>query len=305
MEGVMMRHGDSYALAVRRPDGAIVSERMPWFSLTRAPCCSKPFVRGFPILVETLINGVKALNYSARKCAESAGEEIGEGRLALTLLSALGLAVGLFVVTPHLLSVLMQRLGLGGGLEGISFHLWDGLFKFLVFIGYIFMISLVPDIRRVFRYHGAEHKVIRAFEAGGEIDAARAARFSRLHPRCGTTFLLFVLSVSIVLHAVLVPLLLFIRTPENALLTHAAIIAFKILLTVPISALAYELIRYASTLDDSFFATVLRAPGMLLQMLTTREPDREQIEVALAALAEALGEDAPERLHPPEYRREA
>jgi uncharacterized protein YqhQ len=230
---------------------------------------------------------------------------MGDRQLVLTLLASLCLAVGLFVVTPHLLSLAMQHLGLGGGVEGLSFHLWDGLFKFLVFIAYIFLISLVPDIRRVFRYHGAEHKVIRAFEAEGEIDAARAARFSRLHPRCGTTFLLFVLSISIVLHAVLVPLLLFVRTPESALLKHAAIIAFKLLLMVPISALAYELIRYASTLDDSFFGTVLRAPGMLLQMLTTYEPDREQLEVALAALAEALGDEAPERLHPPEYRRAA
>lgn len=303
MEGVMMRYGDSYALALRLPDGGIAVERRPWFSLSRAPLLSKPFVRGFPILIETLINGIKALNRSAQQSAEGAGEEIQGWQLVLTLLLALGLAVGLFVITPHLLSIGMQWLDLGGGVEGLSFHLWDGLFKFLIFIGYIYAISFVPDIRRVFRYHGAEHKVIRAYEAGGDIDARGAARFSRLHPRCGTTFLLFVLSISIILHAVLVPLMLLVWTPEGAVLKHAATIVFKLLLMIPISSLAYELIRRAATLGDGAGAAALRAPGMLLQMLTTYEPDEGQIEVALAALAEALGDEAPERLRAPEYRR--
>jgi uncharacterized protein YqhQ len=196
----------------------------------------------------------------------------------------------------------MNWLKLGGGVDGLSFHLWDGLFKFLIFIGYIVLISFVPDIRRVFQYHGAEHKVIRAFEADGEISAGEAARHSRLHPRCGTTFLLFVLSISIILHAVLVPLLFAFWRPENVIIKHAAAISFKLLLMIPISALAYELIRYAAGLGDTWIGAVLRAPGMLLQILTTYEPDREQLEVAVAALAEALGEDAPEQLRTPVYQ---
>ncbi|MDR0238673.1 MAG: DUF1385 domain-containing protein [Deltaproteobacteria bacterium] len=302
MEGVMMRHGSAYALAVRHPDGTIVAERRPWFSLTRSPLLSKPFVRGFPILIETLVNGIKALNRSAQQGAEGTGDEIQGWQLVLTLFLALALAIGLFVVTPHLMSIGMNWLKLGGGVEGLSFHLWDGLFKFLIFIGYIFCISFVPDIRRVFQYHGAEHKVIRAFEADGEITAGEAARHSRLHPRCGTTFLLFVLSISIILHAVLVPLLFVFWTPEGAVVKHAATILFKLLLMIPISALAYELIRYAAGLGDTWIGTVLRAPGMLLQMLTTYEPDQEQIEVAVVALAEALGEEAPERLRAPIYQ---
>ena len=302
MEGVMMRHGSVYALAVRHPDGTIAAERRPWFSLTRSPFLSKPFARGFPILIETLVNGIKALNRSAQQGAEGAGDEIQGWQLVLTLLLALALAIGLFVVTPHLMSIGMHWLNLGGGVEGLSFHLWDGLFKFCIFIGYIFFISFVPDIRRVFQYHGAEHKVIRAFEADGEISAGEAVRYSRLHPRCGTTFLLFVLSISIILHAVLVPLLFVFWTPENAVNKHVATIAFKLLLMIPISALAYELIRYAAGLGDTWVGTVLRAPGMLLQMLTTYEPDREQIEVAVVALAEALGEEAPERLRAPVYQ---
>ena len=302
MEGVMMRHGGSYALAVRHPDGTIVAERRPWFSLIRSPSLSRPFVRGFPILIETLVNGIKALNRSAQQSAEGAGEEIQGWQLVLTLLLALALAIGLFVVTPHLMSIGMHWLQLGGGVEGLSFHLWDGLFKFLIFIGYIFLISFVPDIRRVFQYHGAEHKVIRAFEADGEISVSEAARYSRLHPRCGTTFLLFVLSISIILHAVLVPLLFMFWMPGNAVVKHTAAISFKMLLMIPISSLAYELIRYAAALGDTRVGAVLRAPGMLLQMLTTYEPDKEQIEVAVVALAAALGEKAPERLRAPAYQ---
>jgi uncharacterized protein YqhQ len=302
MEGVMMRHGGIYALAVRHPNGTIVAERRPWFSLTRLPCLSKPFMRGFPTLIETLVNGIKALNRSAQQGMEGSGEEIRHWQLFLTLLLALALAIGLFVVTPHLMSIGMHWLQLGGGVEGLSFHLWDGLFKFLIFIGYIFCISFVPDIRRVFQYHGAEHKVIRAFEAEGEITAGEAARHSRLHPRCGTTFLLFVLSISIILHAVLVPLLFVFWAPDNAVIKHASAIVFKLLLMIPISSLAYELIRYAAGLGNTWAGAVLRAPGMLLQLLTTYEPDKAQIEVAVVALAEALGKEAPERLRPPAYQ---
>ena len=183
LEGVMMRNGDAYALALRRPDGEIVARRMPWFSLTRHPWLKKPFVRGFPVLIETLVNGIKALNRSAEHQAEGTEEELKGWHLVLTLLLSLALAVGLFVVVPHLLSLLMQWLELGGGVEGLTFHLWDGLFKCLIFMGYIWAISFVPDIRRVFQYHGAEHKVIHAFEAGGDVDAATAARIPAAAPR--------------------------------------------------------------------------------------------------------------------------
>ena len=305
LEGVMMRNGDAYALALRRPDGEIVARHMPWFSLTRHPWLKKPFVRGFPVLIETLVNGIKALNRSAEHQAEGTEEELKGWHLVLTLLLSLAMAVGLFVVVPHLLSLLMQWLELGGGVEGLTFHLWDGLFKCLIFMGYIWAISFVPDIRRVFQYHGAEHKVIQAFEAGGDVDAATAARMSRLHPRCGTTFLLFVISISIILHAVLVPLLLFIYCPEGAVAKQALTIVFKLLLMVPISALAYELIRYAARMPDGFMATLLRAPGLTLQRMTTAEPDERQLDVAVVALREALGAQAGDNIITAPYRRDA
>ena len=162
----------------------------------------------------------------------------------------------------------------------------------------------MPDIRRVFQYHGAEHKTIHAYEAGGDVTAAAAMSKSRLHPRCGTTFLLFVISISIVLHAVLVPLMLSIYTPQGGVAKHVLTIAVKLLLMVPISALAYELIRYAAKLPEGFLATVLRAPGLALQRLTTYEPDESQVQVALVALREALGPDDGARVRTVDYTTE-
>ena len=299
MEGVMMRNGDVYALAVRTPNGSISVETRPWYSLTRHPFLKKPFVRGFPTLVETLVNGIKALNLSAERSTEGTGEEIAGWQLVLTLIVSLLFAVGLFVVVPHLLSIVMNWLGLGGDVNGLSFHIWDGLFKFLIFIGYIVGISFMPDIHRVFCYHGAEHKTIHAYESRETVTPEKAMTFSRLHPRCGTTFLLFVMSIAIVLHTVLVPLLLLIWTPETAVTKHTVTLLFKLLLMIPISALSYELIRYAARLGGGVGGCALRAPGMFLQRLTTREPDKEQVEVAVAALAAAVGQNPPRLETPP------
>lgn len=302
MEGVMMRNGPVYALAVRHPDGSIAVESRPWFTLCRFKWMKKPFIRGFPVLLETLVNGIKALNRSAEQASAGEAEKMEDWHLILTLCMALCMAIALFVITPHLMSMGMQWLGLGGDVEGLSFHLWDGLFKLLIFVGYILAISLVPDIRRVFQYHGAEHKVIHTFESGGEVTATEAARMSRLHPRCGTTFLLFVISISIILHAVLVPAMLLVWLPQGAIAKHTVTILFKLLLMVPISALAYELIRCAARKGDTLWGKVLRAPGLVLQMLTTYEPDHSQLDVAVVALYAALGDSAPETVRPPSFR---
>ena len=293
MEGVMMRNKDKLAVAVRKTDGAIHVEIWPWFSLTRAAWLKKPFVRGFPVLLETLVNGIKALNFSASQAAEDQTDsELKPWHLVLTMCMAVAAALGLFVVVPHFFSLGMKGLGFGGDVEGLSFHIWDGFFKLAIFLGYIGLISLIPDIRRVFEYHGAEHKVIWAYESEGEFDPARAKGFSRLHPRCGTTFLLFVLSISIVIHAFLVPLILTFHTPGNAVVKHAYILTLKIFLVAPISAAAYEAIKFAGARAGNFFCRLMSGPGLLLQMLTTREPDEKQLEVAGAALKGALGRTA-------------
>ncbi len=301
MEGVMMRHQDHYALAVRHPDGTIVAERKPWFSLTNHPLLKKRFLRGFPVLLETLVNGIKALNRSAEQAAQGEDEQLETWHIVVTMIVALGMALVLFVVVPHLLSYAMTWLGIGGNVESLSFHLWDGLFKCAIFVGYILAISLLPDIRRVFQYHGAEHKTIHAFESGGEVTAYEAMRMSRLHPRCGTTFLLFVICISIILHAVLVPLLMYFWTPESEVLKHVVTIFFKLVLMVPIAALAYELIHAASRMGDTTLGKILRTPGLVLQKLTTYEPHYDQLEVAIVALHEALGDECPESVRPVDY----
>lgn len=304
MEGIMMRNGDALALAVRKADGRIVAVTRPWYACFSGEWVRKRWIRGFPVLIETMINGVKALNLSAELAAEAEGEPIKPWQLAATLAMAVGLALFLFVVVPHLLTIGLNYLSISGGVEGLSFHLWDGLLKFAMFIGYIAAISFVPDIRRVFEYHGAEHKSIAAYEQGeNPVTPASASRYSRLHPRCGTTFLLFVLSISILLHAVTVPALMLVWHPGNAVIKHAAIIAFKLLLMAPISSLAYEAIRSGAKIKNPLAGAVILGPGLLLQRMTTREPDSEQLEVALVALREALGTEAVAVIETPGYER--
>jgi len=304
MEGVMMRNDSILSIAVRRPSGEIIAQQRPWFTLLHFGFMRKAFIRGFPVLLETLVNGIKALNFSAEVAVESEGEELKPWQLALTLVAAIGFAVLLFVVLPHLVTIGVNLLGFSSGLKGLSFHLWDGFFKASIFIGYIVAISRLPDIRRVFEYHGAEHKVIWAYEnREDEINVETAGHQSRLHPRCGTTFMLFVMAISIMLHALLVPLALVFWQPENVVIEHAGIVAFKLFLMIPISAIAYEAIRYAAKLTSGPVAFILRAPGMLLQKLTTREPDASQLEVAMVALYEALGNDSVVPIRVPAYSK--
>jgi uncharacterized protein YqhQ len=298
IEGVMMRARDRLAIAVRRPDGEIKVELRPWFSLTDHPWLKKPFVRGFPVLLETMVNGIKALNWSANEALLEEDEETGEEssglstwHLVLTLGAALAFALGLFVVLPHFFSIVMEWWGLGGDVDALSFHAWDGLFKMIMFIGYILAISYMPDIRRVFQYHGAEHKTIWTFESGAELTPESARGYSRLHPRCGTAFLLFVLALSIILFAVLVPLLLRIWSPQVFLLKHLYIVGLKLVLMIPVSSLSYELIRFSGKFHKNFMCRMLCWPGLLLQGLTTKEPDDAQIEVAIAALQCAISEE--------------
>lgn len=293
MDGVMMRNGDVYGLAVRMPDGSIYAQRLPWRFLTSGSFFSLPFIRGFPILLETLYNGIHALNRSVvlSETGTDSPEAVSPWQLFLGIAMAFLMAVALFVLAPHLLSIFMLFLGLGGDVEGFSFHLWDGFYKCAIFILYIWLISFIPDIKKVFEYHGAEHKTIHAWETGAPVNARLAWCQSRLHPRCGTTFLLFVICVSIIVQALLVPLFLKIWCPEGMVAKHALSLLYKLILIAPISAISYELIKFAAALPPGPLATILQSPGLFLQGLTTREPNREQLEVAVVALAEAVGKE--------------
>lgn len=286
IEGVMMKAPRRLCVAVRRPGGGIVLKNDPFRPLSeRWPFLGWPLVRGPVILGETLVEGFKALAFSARQVLEEEGEELGSWTLALTILAALAAGLGLFVALPHLISWWLGRWQ-GFDSQSLFFHLVDGLLKVGFFVAYLWLISLLGEVRRVFEYHGAEHKSIYCFEAGEPLTVERARRFSRLHPRCGTAFLLVVLVVSILVFATVFPLLP--RLAESAWLNQLSQIGLKILLMLPIAGVSYEVIRLAGRKGGRGIWGVVLWPGLQLQRLTTREPSDEQLEIALAALKAAV-----------------
>lgn len=270
LEGVMMRGSHTCAIAVRSPDGAIVSKDVPLGALYRSPLARLPFVRGLFVLWDALVLGVSALTYSANV---QAGEEdpIDPRSMALTLVLALALGIGFFFLLPAGLSQLLESV--------LGWHSWwanliEGLFRLVLLVGYIWGIGLLADIQRVYGYHGAEHKTINAFEAGDELTPERVQRYPREHPRCGTAFLLTVVVFSILLFSLLGPLPLIPK-----------LISRLVLLPV-LAALAYEYIRFTARLLPYRWARPLVAPNLWLQRLTTREPDTDMLEVAIAAFEE-------------------
>lgn len=289
MDGVMLRNGAFYSLAVRHANGSIRVKRFPWRSLAGPFLQGIPFLRGFPILLETVLNGITALNRAATLSGRE--DNLSTPRMALSIFLAILVAAGLFIIAPHILSLGMQALGLGGDVSGVTFHLWDGLFKVLIFMVYVVLISFVPDIRRVFAYHGAEHKAVHAWENCVFVDRMGAAAMDRLHPRCGTTFVLFVVVISIFLQTLLVPLFLEHFTPATFMGRQLGSVLFKLGLIIPVSAIAYELICLAANVTPRFPAMLLQTPGLFLQYMTTREPAPAELDVALVALASAVDPD--------------
>jgi len=319
MEGVMMRSPNCLAVALRRASGEIVLREAPWRPLLKGWRWLRwPFLRGSLVLIESLANGVSALNFSARVAMadleaeerrkqgeagaaapslESLAEEKESSRLVVwaTMALALGLGIGLFIALPHLAvwggSLLAGR---ELGVEDVSFHAIVGVVKMLVFVGYIGLISLMPDVRRVFQYHGAEHQSIHTFEAGEALTVEHARRHSPLHPRCGTTFLLLVIALSILVFSLVFPALVWLvgQPTGIGILDQLIFIAIKLPLLLPIAGLAYELQRLTSRSLGRLWARALAWPGMFIQRLTTRPPDDRQLEVALASLRQTLWREA-------------
>jgi uncharacterized protein YqhQ len=277
LEGVMMRGPGHWALAVRKPDGEIAEVQRQIKSLmARHWFWRLPVIRGVIALGESLAIGFRALAISANYAAQEEGED-GEVSTELTrgqLLFAFGIAIGfallLFKVTPALLTSWLPIDDTG------AFVVVEGLIKVAIFVLYLALISLLPDLRRVFQYHAAEHKVINAYEAGEELVPERVQPFSLIHPRCGTAFLLWVMVIAIFVFA-------FFGQPAWYWL-----IASRILLLPLIAGLAYELIRFAGKHSENRALMTLLAPGLWLQRLTTRQPSLDQIEVSIRALKEVL-----------------
>ena len=279
LEGVMMRGVSAWAVAVRRAEGDVRVRSFPLTSaLERHRLLRLPVVRGVVALSESLAVGLRAMRISAdAQLPPDRQEETSRGQWAFAVATGLGLAIGLFFLLPAGLASLSGA-GAGGGL---LFVVVEKLFRIAIFLGYLWLVSRLPDLRRVFEYHGAEHKVIHAFEAGEELTPERAGRFSRLHPRCGTTFLLLVMILAIV---VLAPL----GSPEWYVLYPSRILAVPV-----VAGLSFEVLKWFGRNRTRPWARALMWPGLQLQRLTTREPDPAQLAVAIAALEAVLAVETP------------
>jgi uncharacterized protein YqhQ len=284
LEGVMMRGPGNWAVAVRTPSGTIAQVSKPIDSaMGRHRVLRLPILRGVMALGESLAIGFRALAISANYAAqeekpegEGDGEgaepdtELSRGALIFAFVLAIGFAIALFKVTPGLITELLPIK------SGGWFVIVEGAIRVSLFVGYLGLISLLPDLRRVFQYHAAEHKAINAYEAGEELTPETVQRYSLIHPRCGTAFLLWVMVLAVFVFA-------FFGRPHWYWL-----IAERILLLPLIAGLAYELIRFAGKHQGNRVLMTLLAPGLWLQRLTTREPSLDQLEVSIRALREVL-----------------
>jgi len=286
IEGVMMRGVKGIATAVRTVDGEIVVEKKAYTSVTKKnKVLGLPIIRGFISLIESLIIGVKTLNYSASFFEEDEvpskldiwltkifKEKSNDVIMGISLVISLVISIGLFFILPTLVASVFSKMGAGVMVMNIV----EGLIRVSIFLLYVYLIGKMEDIKRVYEYHGAEHKTIFCYESDMELTPENAAKFGRLHPRCGTNFLFLVMIVSIIV---------FSLTGWNSIGER---ILYRIVLLPLISGVSYEIIKWMGKSSGSL-AGILSYPGLKLQNLTTREPDLSQLEVAIKALKSAEG----------------
>jgi len=292
IEGVMMRSPHFIAVAVRKPNQKIVIRYLPYSSVSqRFPFLKKPILRGVTTLVESMVQGIDALSFSANIAAdaEGSGEELSQWAIAGSIATAFVFGMGLFVALPHFLTALVtssKMINLTA--QSPLFHLMDGALKIMILLTYVYGIALMKDIHRVFQYHGAEHKSIYVFEAGEDLTVENARKYTTLHPRCGTSFLLFLVLISIGVFSIIFPLFQLTHLSSVPILNHIMMIGVKMILMFPVAGLAYEFIKACAFRMDNPLFRLLIWPGMILQKLTTRQPDDDQLEVALASLKQVL-----------------
>ena len=274
IEGVMMRDANKTATAVRLPNGEIEVEMHPVTSIRdRYPVLNLPLIRGSVIMVESLVIGMRALSFSAQAAGEE-DEQMTKKEIAMTILFALVLASVLFIVIPtgaaHLAAAYTD--------DPVVFNLIEGGIRLAVFLLYIWGISFMGGIRRVFQYHGAEHKTIHCYEAGEALTVENVQKFPRLHPRCGTNFLLIVMVVAIVFHV-------FFGWPDLWLRILSRLAVLPV-----VAGVSYEIIRFAGR-SENRIVRIMITPGLWLQYLTTRPPESEMVEVAIESLKAVLPEE--------------
>ncbi|MEG2347365.1 MAG: DUF1385 domain-containing protein [Cetobacterium sp.] len=279
IEGVMMRNADLLATAVRKSNGDIVYKKTK-ISKSRNKLSTIPFIRGAITLFDSLVLGVKELTFSANQ-AEVEEEQLSQKEAVMTTIVSLALGIGLFIVLPSVISSFLFRD------NKIHSNLLEAGLRLSFFVLYIFLISFSKDIQRVFQYHGAEHKSIYAYEQHLELTPENAKKFTTLHPRCGTSFLLIVMFIAIIVFTGLD----FILPPPTSFVTKLFTkVILRVLFMPLIAGISYELQRYTSNHLDNWLVKLIAAPGMALQRITTKEPDLQQLEVAIVAIKVVLNE---------------
>jgi len=274
IEGVMIRGKGGVAISVRQPNGELNIVKQPLASIYKGRLRDMPLIRGIIVLVETMVLGTQSLLHSAQVAAAEEGEEkIPAALLWGTVAVSLALGVVLFVMVPLFATRYLIDPYIGSALLS---NVIEGLIRIGIFIAYLKVISLIPDIKRVFAYHGAEHKVVNAYEAGVPLEVESVKNYSTAHARCGTAFLFIVLIVAIFVFALVGQPTLWIR------------ILSRIALIPVIAVISYEIMKFGAGHINNKIVRVLLAPGLLLQSITTREPDDSQIEAAISALNEVI-----------------
>ena len=274
IEGVMIRGKKAAVLAVRNPDGEIIKEQIQFSRFYNRSLLKIPILRGILNLADSLVVGTRALNFSANIAeGEIDSEKNSEGiNLAIVISLSLIIAIGIFFVTPALVSRGFHYLGF----NNLLVSLLEGLIRLIFVIGYIYLIGLSKDIRRVFQYHGAEHMAVWTHEAGANLSKSNLKNFTKEHPRCGTSFILLVVMVSIIV---------FMLFPRDNLMLF---VLLRIILVPIIAGISYELLKIGSRSRFKLVKNLLNGPGMLIQKLTTKEPDESQLEVAIESMEYAV-----------------
>lgn len=280
IEGVMMRSPQWLATAVRKPSGEIVYKKTK-ISSNRGKLAKIPFVRGAVSLFDALVLGIKELTFSANQSEAEEEQQITQKEAVMTTVVSLALGIGLFVVLPSLIGSFVFSN------NKLHSNLLEAVLRLVFFIFYIWVISFSKDVKRVYEYHGAEHKSIYAYENGLELTPENAKKFTTLHPRCGTSFLLIVMLISIIVFSCMDFIL---PVPKDLLQKIIIKVVLRVIMMPVIAGISYELQRYSSNHLDRCWVKLVAFPGLSLQRITTKEPDLSQLEVAIVAIKAALGE---------------
>jgi len=278
IEGVMIRGQKTMVTIVRRPNGELAMDTQPLAPIYTGGMRQAPLIRGIVVLIETLVLGIKTLLYSARVSLEEEEEEISGGMIWVMVTISLALAVALFFIAPLFITRLFNID------SPLVFNLVEGLIRVAIFILFLKLITLMPDIKRVFSYHGAEHMAVNAYEDGVPLEVEAARKYNTAHRRCGTSFLFAVLIIAIVVFAL-------IGLPSLWLMVLSRIVLIPV-----IAAIGYEVTQFGARHNKNSLVRAVLAPGMWLQSLTTREPDDSQLEVALSALSKVVEVDQNEEV---------